>query len=578
MAGLGRTVTARHRMARMWALGDRVKPASYTPGLVISNVEEFDVNWAPFLTTGDGSIPRSITLESRAPFAPWENPENGPKLIAKIGHVLPPSLDEADAGEVASKDQLLPISWQSMNHDTELLSEELKPHVVVLTDALQLANRPGKLVEAIHVIKTKFPGALLWTPGIGGPDNCAVLAWFGVDLFDTTRSQQAESHGAILTWAGPRMKGDFEPVFSHWESALAEVRFALENNSLRELAQAQSLNSPKLIEHMRNHDKLISKKTGILNQVVENKTTLRVNNLESHDDAIILDWVDFIENRYRRPESLDEVLILLPCSARKPYSASRSHKYFRNAINHNSAHEVMVTSPLGLVPRDIETVWPAGYYDIPVTGDWAESELTRIQNMLLALISNNSYRVVINHSGIDLKCPIPVIDTRQGYKATSDEALELLSTAVSKNMQKKRRGGEKMNLDNFRSVARFHHKNDSWLDRTEIKGRFPRWKIMKSGEQIAMWAPERGGFSISKAGIPYLKQHNSLKSISIKEGIKWKGDINLANLETFDSSIRAGEDLLVMQGAECVGTARATAPAWEWKGTPGRLAKMHQRL
>ena len=93
-----------------------------------------------------------------------------------------------------------------------------------------------------------------------------------------------------------------------------------------------------------------------------------------------------------------------------------------------------------------------------------------------------------------------------------------------------------------------------------------------------MWAPERGGFSISKAGIPYLKQHNSLKSISIKEGIKWKGDINLANLETFDSSIRAGEDLLVMQGAECVGTARATAPAWEWKGTPGRLAKMHQRL
>ena len=54
--------------------------------------------------------------------------------------------------------------------------------------------------------------------------------------------------------------------------------------------------------------------------------------------------------------------------------------------------------------------------------------------------------------------------------------------------------------------------------------------------------------------------------------------INLANLETFDSSIRAGEDLLVMQGEECVGTARATAPAWEWKGTPGRLAKMHQRL
>ena len=33
--------------------------------------------------------------------------------------------------------------------------------------------------------------ALLWTPGLGGPDNAAVLAWFGVDLFDTTRTRFA---------------------------------------------------------------------------------------------------------------------------------------------------------------------------------------------------------------------------------------------------------------------------------------------------------------------------------------------------------------------------------------------------
>ena len=31
-----------------------------------------------------------------------------------------------------------------------------------------------------------------------------------------------------------------------------------------------------------------------------------------------------------------------------------------------------------------------------------------------------------------------------------------------------------------------------------VRGRFPRWKILKDGEQIAMWAPERGGFSIAK--------------------------------------------------------------------------------
>jgi len=93
-----------------------------------------------------------------------------------------------------------------------------------------------------------------------------------------------------------------------------------------------------------------------------------------------------------------------------------------------------------------------------------------------------------------------------------------------------------------------------------------------------MWAPERGGFSISKACVPFLDSLDSLKRISLRPDVKWKGDVNLANLESYDKSIRAGEDVLVMQGFQCIGSARASAPAWEWNGTPGRLAKMHQRL
>lgn len=577
MAGLGRTVIARHRMARMWALGDRSNPVSKTPGLVVSD-EGFEVTWAPFSTSSDGGIPRTLKLNSRAAFAPWESDENGPMMSASIGHVLPPSLDEADAGEVASKGHLLPLSWQALNHDEELMDQSLNPHVVILTDALQLANRPGRLVEAILVVKKRFPGALLWAPGIGGPDNCAVLSWFGIDLFDTTRTKQAEAHGAVLTWNGPRNAIEGESANSHWRSALAEVRSAISSNSLRELAQSQSLNSPRLVEHMRNHDKLISNSEGILSQIVSKDTALRVHSVESHDDPIILDWVDYITNEYQSPEDLDDVLILLPCSARKPYSSSRTHKAFRNAINHNSAHEVMVTSPLGLVPRDLEEVWPAGHYDIPVTGDWTLDEINRVTKMLDSLVAKKQYRVIINHSGFEYESVIPVIDTRQGASATNFESLQRLEKAVAENMQAKKRSGEKVNLDNFRSVSRLHHLNSEWLNGVQIRGRFPRWKILKDGEQIAMWAPERGGFSITKLGISILDECDSLKRIALKENIKWKGDINLANLESYDSTIKAGEDILVMQGEQCVGSARAAAPAWEWSGTPGRLAKMHQRL
>ncbi len=565
-------------MARLWALGDRSNPSSHTPGLVISDGENLGIDWAPFMSHTDGEIPRGLTLESRAAFAPWESEENGPVMEAKLGHVLPPSLDEADAGEVASKGDLLPISWQALNHDEALLSEDLQPHVVVLTDALQLANRPGQLVRAIQVIKRRFPGALLWTPGIGGPDNCAVLTWFGVDLFDTIRSRQAESIGAVLTSNGPRMKLENEPEVDHWVLALAETRSAIADGSLREIAQSQSLNSPRLVEHLRKHDQLIASEQGVLSQIVDQEKTLRVHSNDGHDDPIITDWVDFIQNRYVAPEGLDDVLILLPCSARKPYSSSRSHKAFRRAMNHNSAHEVMVTSPLGLVPRDLEEVWPAGHYDIPVTGDWTGDESARVVSMLDALTTRNKYRLIINHSGFDYCTDIPLIDTRQGDGATSHSALERLGQAVHDNLTVKRRSGERINLDNFRSVARLHHLNDLWLDGCQVRGRFPRWKILLNGEQIAMWAPERGGFSLAKSAIPILDSHSSLKRINVKEGNKWKGDVNLANLETYDSTIRAGEDILVMQGSQCIGSARAVAPAWEWSGCPGRLAKSHQRL
>jgi archaeosine synthase alpha-subunit len=578
MAGLGRTVKARQRMARLWGLGDRNVPSSWTPGLVLTTGEDADISIAPFESKSDGGIPSRLTISGRAAFAPWESSEPGPSLSASIGHVLPPSLEEADAGEVAQKGELLALSWQALNHDAQLMNPDLNPHIVVLTDALQLANRPGKLVEAIQIIKRRFSGSLLWCPGIGGPDNCAVYSYFGVDLFDMTRSKQAESHGAVLTNYGPRLLEDNEGPNDHWTTAIMETRRAIRDGRLAQLARSQSLNSPRLVEHLRRHDLMMAKQQGVLAQIVNEKTTLRIHSADAHDDPIISDWVSYISNDYRGPEGLDDVLVLLPCSARKPYSFSRTHRSFRRAMNHNAAHEVIVTSPLGLVPRELEECWPAGHYDIPVTGDWNRDEVARVTQMLDSLCANHNFRVIINHSGLEyVHQSIEVIDTRQGEHGTSHSALERLGEVVLEHLTVKRRNGDKMNMDKFRSVAKFHYLNDNWLEGCIVKGRIPRWKLFVDNEQIAMWAPERAGFSLSKASIPILDRENSLKRITLKAGIKWKGDVNLTILDSYDKTIKSGEDLLVMQEAQCIGLARAQAPAWEWAGAPGRLAKMHQR-
>ena len=588
--GLGRVVLTRDRFARSWGLGDRKTPTAHTPALVLLDGDiDVDANIAPFKSSRSGDIPAILTLQSRLPFSPPDFAEISPSYEVSIGNVLPPSLDEADAGEIAGTSNLLPVSWQRLNHDESLLNPELLPDIVVLVDALQLTSQPGKLVEAISVLKRRFPGSLLWTPGIGGPDNLAVLTWFGVDLFDMARSRQASTAGVLLSIGGPRHivdsmneSSDMKSQLTQWTQAIAETRSALQQGTLRALADKQSLNSPKLVEHLRRHDSLVAEMKGILASHVNRNRVFNCFSHSTQSDPLITEWENYICNDYRSPKDLDEVLILLPCSAKKPYRLSKSHGRFIRAIGTSACHEVIVTSPLGLVPRDLEEVWPAAHYDVPVTGDWSRDEILRIEKMITALLANHSYKRIINHSGMDLSfVEIEVIDTRQGQSAGAYEVLQRLGEAVKSavsDFSLARRRGEQINIDNFSSVARKHMNNDHWLEGVKVRGKPPRWKIEDKGTQLAQWSIDRGGFALSKPVVERLAKHKSLPEVHIKSDISWKGDIFHQIVESFDSSIKAGQDLLVMQNGEVIGLARAFAPAWEWSGTPGRLAKSHQRL
>ncbi len=83
--------------------------------------------------------------------------------------------------------------------------------------------------------------------------------------------------------------------------------------------------------------------------------------------------------RYTPPPGI-ALSVLLPCSARKPYSKSKSHMAFQSAIRAGAGqkrsllHEAIITSPLGLVPRELEAIYPAAHYDVAVTGIWSSEE------------------------------------------------------------------------------------------------------------------------------------------------------------------------------------------------------------
>ena len=584
---LGRTVVHRDRYARRWGLGDRKSPASETPAVVLmSGDPTLPLTYAPFESSTTSSIPSVLTVRSRGAFCPPNFAEHGPHYEVNLGHVLPPSLDDADAGEDHGTSPLLPVSWQRMNHDESLTDKELAPEILVLTDALQLASQPGKLPLAIATLKHRFPGALLWTPGLGGPDNLSVLVSMGVDLFDLARCHEAAANGVLLTAWGPRRPLDHEETSIEAQAvqmmkSLDEVRASLIAGQLRTLANRQSLSSPRLVEHLRRHHECMTQRTGNLASHRPSSTEFPCFSASALTDPLVEDWERFMVSEYQTPQPVREVMILLPCSARKPYRLSKSHSHFRRAIAMTGCHEVMMTSPLGLVPRDLEDVWPAAHYDVPVTGAWSADELNRVRRMLTALVKRTGYRRIINHTNMDLSSlAVEVVNTRGSDGATHHDALARLSAAVNDAKTSFELRNQKNNLrlkEHFKSIARKTTQTDAWCSDVVVRGKVPRWRLELNGVQVAVWSIDRNGFSFSRAAIDLLHEHGALKTVHLHDDVVWKGDVFAQMVSSADASIRSGDDLRVLQGGQCIGLARASAAGWEWGGTPGTLAKSHQR-
>lgn len=587
---LARTVMARWRHARIFGFGDRANPSAYSPGLIISgNDPDLDISLAPFSVDHDSSVlPAALHLKARGNWAVPFADGDVPTYQALEGHTLPPSLQEADSGQGQSSGPLLPVTWQRLVHDAELNDSSLSPEIVVLLDAVQIAGHPGRFVQATRILRERFPGALLWTPGLGGPDNVALLAWLGVDLFDLGRSQQASARDILLSRDGPRNvdsttgeSATMQSQCSEWLAAIAATRSAIRDGTLRELVEKQSLNSPRLVEHLRRHDAMLTENAPF-SLHVDSGQRFRCHSPVSREDPIVTDWIQRIESNYIPNESQRDVLILLPCSAKKPYSNSQSHRFFRSAIQNRSAHQVIVTSPLGLVPRELEEQWPAAHYDVPVTGDWDRDELSTIRRMVANLVERVGYKRVINHSGIDFNLEVETINTRpEGVGASSKAACSVLKDAVADavaefNLPHVRE--KEWLIQKFSALSNWQFGINDWLQGLHVGGKPPRWLLLREKQQMAQWHPSAGRFSFTKAILPTLRDSKTLREIEIGGTEPWKGDIFHGMVKSSPLDLRIGEEVLVIRDDQLLGSARCTAAGWEWKGGVGRLAKSQHRL
>ncbi len=274
-----------------------------------------------------------------------------------------------------------------------------------------------------------------------------------------------------------------------------------------------------------------------------------------------------LAERYVKPEH-KKVLLLLPCSARKPYHTSKSHKAFASAI-HTAAHDVLIhevilTSPLGLVPRELDVFYPASSYDIPVTGEWNCQEKEMIRGMLSSLIGQGYEKIVCHFPDFELVKDLADMEfTVKDGNPTSFESLDCLDEtlrSVTKEMESPGYMIERKEV--MRSVLNFQFGSevaDKILDEnTNVIGRYPYWKIIREKPekvQLGMLTPERGMISLTLEGAEILAAAD--KSVVEMTDFDLKGNLFAVGVVNADPSIRIGDESVIVRNGRVVGVGVA---------------------
>jgi archaeosine synthase alpha-subunit len=450
-------------------------------------------------------------------------------------------------------------------------------------------NNPRNYVAWLSKMKVALPPDTVWyAPAAAIPSNIHILCYSGFDMFDFIACDLAATQGVFLLpegefdrkWMGEGVcncegcqSGNLKlhnRIALTKEVALVS-RFIIASR-LREFVESRCRMHSTHVAIMRLFDSmydLMEQALPVAREVPFGATSGEtLNRIEIHRFA------QRVVDRYQPPQA--ETAVLLPCSARKPYSFSRSHNKFSSAIQ-GRAHELIVTSPVGLVPRELELVYPAAHYDVPVTGYWDREEKAFISGVIAAYLQKNRYRRVIAHleggalevaktgadiAGIDLEY------TCSGRRPTDGASLAALDAALT--------GCRRVKQDLLRGICSWQFGTVPDTSGLMSRGRYPA--VQYSRNRVQMFSVDTGT-GLIRPTFEGWKLLGERYRVHISDFIP-QGDILAPGVEGADPGIREGDEVLVV-GPRVLGTGRAAMGASEMtrskRGVAVRVRKIKMR-
>jgi len=546
-----------------------------TPNVAFVDAERFPApEWAEVLASRSGTTSRTFSLGVPGSFFVPAVPGGDIPLPDRSG--LPPSVDIEIPREASKGSAAIVSSLTQLASDAEV-------ELVVLEGGPSHLDRPKDFARTIVEARTKFgAGRVLAVPGMAAPHNLGVLVYCGIDLLDSSRIAYDSARGLFHTADGAVPRNSLEEIPCPCPSCasggslldhndhmlrveLAVARTAIRHGTLRELAERRAVNDPWSTAVLREldlrHYEFQELHFPVADGAVKAYSPLALTRPD------VVRFQRFVSQAYRRPPS-PRVLLLLPCSARKPYAESRTHRKFREAIdacgNPAAVHEVIVTSPLGLVPRELERSYPAAHYDVPVTGDWSRDEVEMLTGMLRSFLERNSYAAVIAHVTTEapfVREAVPAGEFTATGRTGSEESLHGLTAALSRALGSTPIvSGDKRRDEDVASLARFQFRDagDALLERATTRGRWPFVRIFREGRQLGA-VTDLGKISLALAGGEVLAKAR-VDCVEIEDFIP-KGNIFAVGVTGATPDVRVGSEVAVVHGGSvrAVGVAKMQA-------------------
>lgn len=432
-----------------------------------------------------------------------------------------------------------------------------------------LAN-PRSYAEWLVNLKDKTPADTVWyAPAAALPSTLALLCYSGFDLFDYTAVDLKSAQGRFCTPEGDLQEEAIKSgicscpgcragdLHEHNRSALREelalARWFIAQGQMRDLVESRCRMDAAQVAVIRHLDRNYPFMERV--QPVARAGMMRATSAESLQRAEVRRFAERVIERYIPPKA--EVAVLLPCSAKKPYSISQSHRKFRQVIS-GRAHELIVTSPLGLVPRELETIYPAGHYDVPVTGYWDAEEHAVIADIIARYLRKHPYRRIIAHlegGALDVartaagQCGISLEYSCTGNPAAG-KSLDALDAALA--------GERRVKDDRLHGMISYQFNCDVDTGGTSLRGHFP--EIFYSRNNVQLFSIDTGS-GMLRPTLEGWKEIPEGYRVYIDDFIP-EGDILAPGIVSADPRIRDGDEVLV-SGARVLGTGKAVMPADE---------------